>query len=164
MEIMLVDDDGESLGDLVRMLEAAGHRCRTFLSLETALAGYSPEFDAVITELKKPEPNGLELLRLIRGRNPRAKVIILTGYGDAAAAIAAVNSGVYAFLRKPVRASELMAALQEIASEEERRRREIAEHEKLSGDYRRMKKAYDDVVAILNAAGGEFAVKAPAQE
>ena len=101
MDVMLIDDDAavlRALGDAMRM---NGFRPHSFDSPKEAVAAYAPDkIDAVVTDYKMPAMNGVEVLRAIYAKNPDAYIIILTGYADVDNAIAAVNSGAYAFFQK----------------------------------------------------------------
>lgn len=61
--------------------------------------------------MRMPRMTGIQVLRVIRQIDPEARVIIMTGYGDAETAIAAVNNGAYAFFGKPVDIAELIEVL-----------------------------------------------------
>jgi len=66
-----------------------------------------------------PELNGLEVLQEIRLQDSTARVIIMTGYADLENAIAAINTGAYAFFRKPLEMDKLKECLQKIERENE---------------------------------------------
>ncbi|HWR41352.1 MAG TPA: response regulator [Patescibacteria group bacterium] len=162
MEILLVDDDRECLKELVHIIEPAGHRCRAFQSTAAAVAEPLAAFDVVITEWKKPQLDGLAVLDAVRERQWSAKVIILTGYGDVEGALAASQYGAYAFLCKPVRREALLETLAEISQDVKRRNWEKKEWEKKVKEYRRLKKAYDDIMTLLDSSE-PLAEKPPVQ-
>src|SRR4029078_10265211 len=85
------------------ILERDAYDVVTTLSVDAAmaeLAGGRP-FDAVLTDLRMPGRSGLDLLREIREREPDAVVLVLTAFGDAAAAGEAIRAGAFDFVSKP---------------------------------------------------------------
>jgi DNA-binding NtrC family response regulator len=101
--VLLVDDDEAACRLLAEVLERDGYRVAAALSVDEALAKLEREgpFDAVLTDLRMPERSGLDLLRIIREREPDALVLVLTAFGDAAAAGEAIRAGAYDFVSKP---------------------------------------------------------------
>ena len=81
--------------------------------------GRGGPFDAVLTDLRMPEKSGLDLLRVLRERDPGALVLVLTAFGDAAAAGEAIRAGAYDFISKPYD----LAALRETLARSLGRRR-----------------------------------------
>ena len=118
MNMMLIDDDQDCILGLAGVLEPTGHSCEMFTVPEQAVQLYDGQhYDIVITDMKMPGMNGIEVLRLIRERNPAAKVIIITGYGDAEGAMSAVKFGAYAFFCKPINVAELIEMIEKIDGE-----------------------------------------------
>jgi two-component system response regulator YesN len=85
--------------------------------------------DVLITDIKMPFMDGLQLCKIIRERTPWVKIIILSGHDEFNYAQAAVKLGVTEYLLKPLSALDLRNALQKIASllDKERRERENLE-------------------------------------
>ena len=103
MKFLLIDDDLPCIANLKDVLELGGHECVLFRNPNEGVAAFKDNhFDVVVTDYKMPVMNGLEVLRAIREHNPRAYIIIVTGYADKNRATDAVNDGVYAFFRKPL--------------------------------------------------------------
>lgn len=118
MNIMLIDDDETCLSSLAFVIAPLGHDCETFINPIAAVQAYQEKpYDVVITDLKMPGMNGMQVLQAIRAHNPEAKVIICTGYGDAEKAVTARKHGVYAYFEKPLKITGLFAALELIAGE-----------------------------------------------
>jgi DNA-binding NtrC family response regulator len=101
--LLLVDDDEEACHLLGEVLEREGYGVVRALSVEAALEALEEagSFDAVLTDLRMPGASGLDLLRAVRSRDPRALVFVLTAFGDAAAAGEAIRAGAYDFISKP---------------------------------------------------------------
>ncbi|HXG44518.1 MAG TPA: sigma-54 dependent transcriptional regulator [Gemmatimonadales bacterium] len=111
--LLVVDDDEEACRLLEEVLSRDGYEVHRATSVEEGLrraATHGP-FDAVLTDLRMPGASGLDLLRAIRERDPSAVVIVLTGFGDAAAAGAAIRAGAHDFISKPYDIAELRAML-----------------------------------------------------
>ena len=101
--LLLVDDDEAACRLLSEVLEREAYRVVSALSADEAIAKLDEEgpFDAVLTDLRMPRKSGLDLLRVLRGRDPEALVLVLTAFGDAAAAGEAIRAGAYDFISKP---------------------------------------------------------------
>jgi DNA-binding NtrC family response regulator len=101
--LLLVDDDEAACRLLSEVLEREAYRVVSALSADEAIAKLDDEgpFDAVLTDLRMPRKSGLDLLRVVRGKDPEALVLVLTAFGDAAAAGEAIRAGAYDFISKP---------------------------------------------------------------
>jgi DNA-binding NtrC family response regulator len=101
--LLLVDDDEAACRLLSEVLEREEYRVVSALSADEAISKLDEEgpFDAVLTDLRMPRKSGLDLLRVVRGRDPEALVLVLTAFGDAAAAGEAIRAGAYDFISKP---------------------------------------------------------------
>jgi two-component system, NtrC family, response regulator GlrR len=116
-DILLVDDDPDLLKLISLRLTSAGYRVRTADSGETALASIAVERPAaVITDLRMPGIDGLQLFEAIHRQHAALPVIILTAHGTIPDAVNATQRGVFGYLTKPFDSQELLqkvaAALQ----------------------------------------------------
>ena len=111
--ILYVEDDPTTHKLLRPMLEGQGYR--VFLA-ENGLEGlklyreHSP--DIILTDLKMPYMDGLEMARTIREEAPAAQIIMLTAYSDTDYLLSAIDIGLNQFIRKPVEFSKLQAVIQ----------------------------------------------------
>ncbi|MFT3687985.1 ActR/PrrA/RegA family redox response regulator transcription factor [Paenirhodobacter sp.] len=110
--LLLVDDDAPFLTRLARAMEKRGFQTET---AETVAAGKAvvharPPAYAVI-DLRLEDGNGLEVVELLRERRPEARIVVLTGYGAIATAVAAVKMGATDYLSKPADAHDITTAL-----------------------------------------------------
>ena len=119
--LLLVDDDEAACRLLAEVLEREAYVVVPALSVDEALTKVDEvgPFDAVLTDLRMPDKSGLDLLRVLRERDPGALVLVLTAFGDAAAAGEAIRAGAYDFISKPYD----LAALRETLSRSLGRRR-----------------------------------------
>jgi len=108
-DILLVDDDPDLLKLISLRLTSAGYRIRTAESGETALAAIAVQRPAaVVTDLRMPGIDGLQLFDAIHRQHPALPVLILTAHGTIPDAVAATQRGVFGFLTKPFDSQELL--------------------------------------------------------
>jgi len=107
--ILLVDDDADLLSLLKFRLKSSGFEVATAQSGEEALGMMSAvNPDVVITDLRMPGMDGMELFKAIRTRNKTIPVIIITAHGSIPEAVESTRQGVYSFLTKPIDGKELI--------------------------------------------------------
>ncbi len=108
-QILVIDDEQQVLGAIRETLRCKGY--------EIACAGSGREalgkmrdclFQAVITDVKMPEMDGLDVLREVKRRSPETPVILLTGHGTVSNAVAALKEGAFDYLLKPFTAQQLL--------------------------------------------------------
>ena len=108
-DILLVDDDPDLLKLISLRLTSAGYRVRTADSGETALATIAVERPgAVITDLRMPGIDGLQLFEAIHRQHAALPVIILTAHGTIPDAVNATQRGVFGYLTKPFDSQDLL--------------------------------------------------------
>ncbi len=110
--LLLVDDDEPFLRRLARAMGKRGFEVETADSVAAgkALATARPPAYAVV-DLRLEDGNGLDVVEVLRERRPEARVVVLTGYGAIATAVAAVKIGATDYLSKPADANDVTAAL-----------------------------------------------------
>src|SRR5213079_1862210 len=108
-DILLVDDDPDLLRLISLRLMSVGYRVRTADSGETALGALAvARPGVVITDLRMPGIDGLQLFEAIHRQHPALPVIILTAHGTIPDAVSATQRGVFGFLTKPFDSQELL--------------------------------------------------------
>jgi two-component system, NtrC family, response regulator GlrR len=108
-DLLLVDDDPDLLKLISLRLTSAGYRVRTADSGEKALAAIAvARPGAVVTDLRMPGIDGMQLFQSIHREHPALPVIILTAHGTIPDAVAATQRGVFGFLTKPFDSQELL--------------------------------------------------------
>ena len=117
MARVLVVDDEPKLGRLVaEMLELDGHAITRVEGGRAALVELgSRPFDIVLTDLKMPDVDGMAVLSAARGREPPPDVILMTAFGTADAAVAAMKAGAADYLTKPFAMDELRMRVRRLA-------------------------------------------------
>ncbi|MCK5165384.1 MAG: response regulator [Desulfobacula sp.] len=124
-KILIVDDEEIIVRLLSMSLRSDGYETLAAYSGEQGLEVFKSESpDIVVTDIKMPGMDGLELLKKIKEINSEKEVIIVTGHGDIDSTITALQYGASDFINKPVRDESLAIAL-------ERAKAKIAIREKL---------------------------------
>jgi len=111
--VCVVDDDDAVRDSLAFLLQSARVRVQAYESAAaflTALPSLRP--GCIITDIRMPEIDGLELLRRLKGMSIHVPVIVITGHGDVPLAVEAMKVGAVDFLEKPFDDEILLAAVQ----------------------------------------------------
>ena len=100
--ILIVDDEKNYLLVLSAVLEEEGYEVLTALSGPEALEIHkSSDLDLILTDMKMPLMDGIELLELIKTRDPDLPVIMMTAHGTIDKAVEAMQKGAYSYILKP---------------------------------------------------------------
>jgi two-component system response regulator RegA len=110
--LLLLDDDPVFCDVLKKALERRGLEVQVAHAAAdaTAKAQTRPP-DYVILDLRLPGPSGLSLIDTFLRLNPRARIVVLTGYASIATAVEAIKLGAVHYLTKPTDATEILEAL-----------------------------------------------------
>ena len=109
-EVWVIDDDQSIRWVLERALGRAGFKVEGFdggSGVHAQLAQREP--DAIVSDIRMPDVDGLELLGDITSRYPHLPVVIMTGYSDLDSAVSAYQGGAYEYLAKPFDIDEAVA-------------------------------------------------------
>jgi two-component system response regulator HydG len=107
--ILLVDDHKSFRDTLAKILSAEGFRVFPADDGEEALDILRQEFiHLVLTDLKMPKMDGVELLKVAKTIRPETEVIIITGYGTVDTAVTAMKDGAYDYIPKPFKPREVL--------------------------------------------------------
>jgi DNA-binding NtrC family response regulator len=124
--ILLVEDDDSLRLTQSMYLEREGFRVTAVGSGAEALRLIAAEqFQAVVTDLRLDETDGLQVLARVKERSPETEVILITGFGSVDTAVEAMKSGAYDYLAKPVDPDDLVLTLKK-AVERQQLRRQVA--------------------------------------
>jgi len=112
MLILVAEDEARIASFLSKGLTAEGYRCVVAGDATTALAlAESEPVDLVLLDLILPDRSGLDVLRVLRGRNPRLPVMILTAREDVGSKVQGLDQGADDYLTKPFSFEELLARI-----------------------------------------------------
>ena len=110
--ILIIDDERPTLEMLEMLLEAYGYEVLTAESGEEGVEVFELKHPPlVMTDIKMPGMDGMEVLKRIKKINPQTEVIVVTGHGDMDLAIEALNLDATDFINKPVQRQAMDQAL-----------------------------------------------------
>src|SRR3990170_4113088 len=119
MKILVVDDEA-----LVRDIIRKGLSQMGGINVEVAQSGFEAidkiekgVFDLVLTDLKMPGMDGIELLKTIKGTRPEVMVIMMTAYGSIETAVEAMRIGANDYITKPIDLNELLIHISKVQKE-----------------------------------------------
>ena len=108
LRVLVIDDEAAHAEVLGEGLQRVGYECAVATSGQQGAKRIEAEtFDVILTDLKMAGVDGLEIVRRAQARQPDAKVIVVTGYGDVQSAVRAMKEGADHFLLKPIDLDQL---------------------------------------------------------
>jgi PAS domain S-box-containing protein len=112
IKLLVIDDEEANVRVLAITLKSDGYKVFTAFGGEEGLDVFLKDKpDIVLTDIKMPGMDGIEVLKKIKAMNPEVEVIIITGHGDIDNAIEALQHGASDFINKPIRDEALSIAL-----------------------------------------------------
>lgn len=110
--VAFVDDDDDLRSANVQSLELAGYEVAPFPSAEAALRSIDASFPGVVvTDIRMPLMDGHQFFRRLHELDANIPVILITGHGDIAEAVAAMQTGAYDFVPKPYPAERMTQSI-----------------------------------------------------
>jgi DNA-binding NtrC family response regulator len=120
VHVLVVDDDETVRASLEDALASARVRVSVAAGGQDALDRMAADpADLVLTDVRMPGVDGLELLRRVRARSPGVDVVLMTAYNDEGVAIAAAREGARAYLAKPLDLGDLRSLIDRLRRERE---------------------------------------------
>ena len=111
-KVLVIDDEQPTLNMFRLLLAAYGYETLTAVNGAEGVAAFESERPGIVlTDVKMPVMDGIEVLRRIKDIDPHAEVIVITGHGDMDLAIRALNLDATDFINKPVQRQALNQAL-----------------------------------------------------
>ena len=111
--VHIIDDDDAARDSLALLVESEDMSAFPYASAGEFLARLTPQTDGcIITDIRMPEIDGMQLISILKERTCRLPVIAISGHGDIATAVAAMKAGVHDFIEKPFDGAALVDAIQ----------------------------------------------------
>ena len=121
--ILIVDDESNARNALAEILREEGYACETAADGFKGLGRFGEfEPDLVLTDLKMPGMDGVELMTKVRERSPGLPVVVMTAFGAVDTAVLAMRSGAVDYLTKPINTDELLIVIERALLENRLRR------------------------------------------
>jgi FixJ family two-component response regulator len=150
--IAIIDDEPSIRKSLVRMLGADGFEVVAFASAREFLAAQDIEgIFCVVSDLRMPGVDGLELQQALHARLPHLSMVFITGHGDVPASVTAMKAGAVDFLEKPVKSSALLDAINRAIERSRGLLAASTEIEALRFRYKRLTAREREVFALVAA-------------
>jgi DNA-binding NtrC family response regulator len=116
LRILLVDDEEELVYTLADRLEFRGYHAVAVLNGPEAIKkANESEFDVAVIDVKMPEINGIEVMKMIKRLHPQMKVILMTGHGSPEEGEQGMAEGAYDYMVKPINLDILISKIKAAA-------------------------------------------------
>ncbi|MEZ8825371.1 nitrogen regulation protein NR(I) [Vibrio amylolyticus] len=127
--VWVVDDDSSIRWVMEKTLSSANIKCETFADAESVLLALERETpDVLVSDIRMPGIDGIQLLEQIHARSPELPVIIMTAHSDLDAAVNAYQKGAFEYLPKPFDVDETLTLVERaITHNQEQRKAQITE-------------------------------------
>jgi DNA-binding NtrC family response regulator len=136
-KILVAEDDPDMLALLQQYLGGEGHVITATANGNEALARLRAEpFDVILTDLKMPDVNGMEILRAAREAHGDPRVILITAFGTIETAIEAMREGAFDYVTKPFRLEEISLLVRKALEDRQLREENRRLRQELAGRYR----------------------------
>ncbi|WP_445937596.1 sigma-54-dependent transcriptional regulator [Pseudomonas sp.] len=108
-QVLLIDDDPHLRQALSQTLDLAGLKVSSLADAHGVAARIERDWPGVVvSDIRMPGIDGLQLLQQLREQDPELPVLLITGHGDAPLAVQAMRAGAYDFLEKPFASDDLL--------------------------------------------------------
>jgi two-component system nitrogen regulation response regulator GlnG len=123
--VWVVDDDSSIRWVMEKTLSSANIRCETFADAESVLLALERETpDVLVSDIRMPGIDGIELLQQIQSQSPDLPVIIMTAHSDLDAAVNAYQKGAFEYLPKPFDVDETLNLVERALAHRQEQRQE----------------------------------------
>ena len=159
-KILVIDDSPEILNLFSEYLSTEGYEIDTAEDGAKGISLIEKNFyDLILTDLKMPDTDGMEVLKYICAHSPDSLCIILTGYGTIKNAVEAIKMGAFDYLTKPVKMDEILITFQRAFEYRDLKRENVHlrnqlkkkyRFENIIGDSEKMKKVFEVVEKVAD--------------
>jgi two-component system, LuxR family, response regulator FixJ len=148
--ISIVDDDAAARTSLRLLLKSLGLTAVAYDSAAAFLAAYDPDQPGVLLlDIRMPGMSGLELQEQLNLRGTISPVIFITGHGDVAMAVEAMQHGAFDFLQKPFRDQELLDRVQKALARDRSVREQLRGQESIRRRFDSLTPREHDVLGLV---------------
>jgi two-component system response regulator HydG len=117
--ILVVEDDAENRAAMVKVIESAEYKVLQTDNGQQAVDILNEEdIDILVTDLRLPVMDGVELLKRAKALEQDVEVIMITGHGTVEIAVEAIKEGAYDFITKPIKKAQLLRAVEKAAEKQ----------------------------------------------
>ncbi|MHB8655247.1 MAG: sigma-54-dependent transcriptional regulator [Terriglobia bacterium] len=142
ISVLIVDDEQSARDLCVEILHRMGFKTETAESGARALEVMEREpVDIVLTDVRMPGLDGIELLKILRQKYPETDVVMMTGFGTIQASVEAIKLGAYDYLTKPFKVDEFKHTFQRLVEKQE-----LAEENRLLREQLKARQGYAGLV------------------
>jgi len=125
--VWVVDDDSSIRWVMEKTLSSANIKCETFADAESVLMALERETpDVLVSDIRMPGIDGIELLKQVHERSPELPVIIMTAHSDLDAAVNAYQKGAFEYLPKPFDVDETLTLVERAITHSQEQKQEQA--------------------------------------
>lgn len=119
-KVLVAEDEEITRKHLIRVLEGEGYEVSgTGDGVDALKKVEEVDFDLLITDIKMPGLDGLELLGAVKEKSPATEVIVITGFGSIGSAVEAIRKGAYDYITKPFELDDLLNKVKKIRAQKE---------------------------------------------
>ena len=148
--VFVLDDDAQARRAIGRLLRAAGYQVELLGSArEFLLSERGRRPGCLVSDLRLPEVDGMNLFAMLRMSGQRIPIIFITGFGDIATGVKAMKHGAVDFLTKPVDDEELLGAVERALSRDASIRRRVGEYQDVAARFERLTPREREVFGLV---------------
>jgi DNA-binding NtrC family response regulator len=158
--ILVVDDDAPMRDMLVSLVEEAGYQAAAAGGADEAVEkAREQEYDAVLSDIRMPGKDGIQLIGELRELRPDTPVILMTAFGTIDSAVDAMRAGAFDYVTKPFKRDEILAVLERAferreLEQENRRLRRALDRSSAFGDLIGASPAMREIFALIRKIAG----------
>ena len=150
--VFIVDDDDAVRSSLRLLLKSVGLSAVAYPSARDFLAAWNPDQPScLVLDVRMPGMSGLELQEELNRRGAIVPVIFITGHGDIAMAVEAMQHGAFDFLQKPFRDQDLIDRIQKAITRDAENRAQLQEKDRIRARYDSLTPREREVLALVTS-------------
>ena len=157
--LFVVDDDAAARTSLRLLLKSLGLNAIAYDSAAAFLADYDPEQPGcLLLDIRMPGMSGLDLQQELNRRGTISPIIFITGHGDVAMAVEAMQHGAFDFLQKPFREQELLDRIQKALARDSAIREQLRGHDAMRARLETLTAREREVLELVAKGGSNKVV------